>query len=304
MRIPNAKALAESEASGFADNILVVGRVHGDAPMIATGGSVDAVQFKENHSVADIISGIELPQRGCAMPTLVLVVGPARSGTTALMLALASSGVVARCYYQPLKALMRFAAPRLRIRTTDQAVLIKETFWSAQSGVPRFDPLSLLSAAGYPVKKIRPIFVFRHPLSTYASWRQHENVPPDAFCEQYSHCFQAWRESKEIHRLDSMTLVYETLEHKEGELLADIVGRLGSGRLATVDFNARKIASTVVWGQASDPSYFNKLVRPTLRRGRLLYVPSAPALSASETRFVLDKCLPLYLQAKKAAAVT
>lgn len=256
-------------------------------------------RFEEPYSAVDVIKCIELPKVRRDIPVLVLVVGPARSGTTALFLALASNGRVDRCYYQPLKSLMRFGFPRLTVNPADSTILMKETFWAAHSQVPRFDPLTVLCKAGYPVSKIRPIFIFRDPVSTFASWRRQEDVPPHVFSEQYGHCLQTWRDCQEIHDLKLMTLVYEAFDQSEIEVMATIVHWLGLKVSAKIKFDAQAIERKVVWGQGSDTAYFERLIRPILNRGRMLYVRPKSSLSEAEMEKIREACLPGYIEVRR-----
>lgn len=104
-------------------------------------------------------------------PPLTLIVGPCRSGTTALLRAAAAAGH--RSYFQPLKQLIR---KRLAGETTEftvapgrEPVILKETFGPFVAEEAAFDPVELLCSRGYPPERLNVIATFRHPVDMYLS---------------------------------------------------------------------------------------------------------------------------------------
>jgi hypothetical protein len=107
-------------------------------------------------------------------PGATLIVGPCRSGTTALLRAAAATGH--RAYFQPVKRLIRKELvgeqATFEIEPSPHRVVIKETLGPFVHEEATFDPVRLLAAAGYPIVRADIVVVMRQPVSLYRSWER------------------------------------------------------------------------------------------------------------------------------------
>ncbi|MFH1968487.1 MAG: hypothetical protein ABIJ84_03820 [bacterium] len=106
-------------------------------------------------------------------PKLIVIVGPCRTGTTALANVFAKAGLMV--YLQPIKSARRAKEAKEKIipwevKEKDVAV-VKETI-GAQTKAEFFDPIKILLDIGYPKEKLVLIPVVRDASKTLASWRE------------------------------------------------------------------------------------------------------------------------------------
>ncbi len=121
-------------------------------------------------------------------PDMILIVGPCRSGTTALSNVFARAGIVS--YMQPIKSMRRAVeevqpiAPWV-IDGNLGKVLSKETL-GAKTEAEFFDPIEELEKINYPLDRIHLIAICREPRATLGSWvDMWGNVPISGFIESY-----------------------------------------------------------------------------------------------------------------------
>ena len=102
-------------------------------------------------------------------PILILIVGPCRSGSTALFYAFA------RCFggeAQPIKTILRKGAKGFVFPSKREFFVIKENFGPHHLEEACFDPIRLLLEAGYPSTRIKMIVSIREPQNCLDSWVQ------------------------------------------------------------------------------------------------------------------------------------
>lgn len=113
-------------------------------------------------------------------PPLTLIVGPCRSGTTALLRSTAAVGHPS--YFQPIKQLIRGGlageSPEFTIAPGDSPIVLKETFGPFVAEEVVFDPVEMLLTRGYPPRRLNVIATFRHPVDTYLSWKRMVSANP------------------------------------------------------------------------------------------------------------------------------
>lgn len=105
-------------------------------------------------------------------PPIVLIVGPCRTGTTALSNVLIRSGL--HGYMQPIKSMRRAIEEGdipvdFSVEDGHAPIISKETL-GAKTAAEFFDPLKTLIAAGYPKESIHLIGMMREPRATLGSW--------------------------------------------------------------------------------------------------------------------------------------
>lgn len=105
-------------------------------------------------------------------PKLIMIVGPCRTGTTALANNFVKAGITS--YMQPIKSMRRALelggeiAP-WNIKQEDYAIT-KETI-GVDTPADFFDPVQILLDLGYPKEKLVLIPIIRDPRQTYVSWK-------------------------------------------------------------------------------------------------------------------------------------
>lgn len=135
-----------------------------------TGSTSTTATFRAV-SESDVLDRIRLPPPDDC-PPLTLLLGPCRSGTTALLRAAAAAGNIA--YFQPIKRMIRCALVGdhgvLTVRPGVAPIVIKETFGPFLKTEALFDPLRILVRRGYPQDRISVVVVLRDALAMYRSW--------------------------------------------------------------------------------------------------------------------------------------
>lgn len=155
----------------------------------------DPYQKVTHVSLEDIVQRVALP---AVVPEIFLLVGPCRSGTTALAKVFRAAGILA--HHQPLKSVLRcllqgqqgsYSLPQV------SQVLIRETLGPYTLTEASFDPLSLLLQAGVPPERVRVILMVREPLSTLTSWKETFGSRRDGEILQRT-CIQAYQTIQQI----------------------------------------------------------------------------------------------------------
>ncbi len=121
-----------------------------------------------------------------SLPKIILICGPARSGTTALSYLFARSGVPS--HMQPLKSMIRAATnneeicPWIIDKSSGQTILSKETIGPEAF----FNPVKILADLGYPKERIVPILMVRDEAETLCSWETlWEEIDRENFVQAY-----------------------------------------------------------------------------------------------------------------------
>ena len=121
-------------------------------------------------------------------PEMILIVGPCRSGTTALSNVFARAGLYS--YMQPIKSMRRAVEEEQPIIPwiidgSVGKVLSKETL-GAKTEAEFFDPIEELVKISYPLDKIHLIGICREPRATLGSWvDMWGTVPMSGFIESF-----------------------------------------------------------------------------------------------------------------------
>jgi hypothetical protein len=127
---------------------------------------------------------------GAALPTLILILGKCRVGSTPLANLFGLAGIPT--IYQPLKTALRHALsgeqlPPWRL-ADDPVMVIKETAGPYVFPECCFNPLKVLLEAGYPAERLKVVFLERDPCLTFDSWLRHwsERCLPEALLTNFA----------------------------------------------------------------------------------------------------------------------
>lgn len=105
-------------------------------------------------------------------PKLIIIIGPCRTGTTALANNFVKAGITS--YMQPIKSMRRAMEIREEIVPwyikEEEYAITKETI-GVNTPADFFDPVQILLDLGYPKNKIVLIPIIRDPIQTYVSWK-------------------------------------------------------------------------------------------------------------------------------------
>lgn len=164
-------------------------------------------------------------------PKIILVCGPARSGTTALSHIFIRAGV--ESHMQPIKSMIRARHHSEKIYPWmingdgGRTILSKETI-GANEECEFFNPIKVLVNLGYPKDRILPVLIIREPHQNLASWYDlWEGVDSQNFV-------LAFRKMMEIvdfcnsQRIPFVSFVHDVIKtNSVNDVIADLFKRCG-----------------------------------------------------------------------------
>ncbi len=116
-----------------------------------------------------------------------MIVGPCRSGTTALSNTFARCGILTD--EQPRKSIGRALEEKNEVpfwTIRESGLLVSKETLGPKTEAEYFDPIESIVALGYPTNKIKLIVITREPLATYSSCqRMWGNIDPVAIERAY-----------------------------------------------------------------------------------------------------------------------
>lgn len=191
----------------------------------------DPYQKVAHVSQEDLVRRVSLPR---ALPTIFLLVGPCRSGTTAQAKVFRAAGILA--HHQPLKSVLRCLLQGQDETYTLPEVprlLLRETLGPYTLAESSFDPLAILLEAGVPREKVQVILMVREPLSTLTSWMEYFSSRR-AGQILVRNCIEAYRNIQRIQQealsdgLVALHYVYEALRDADPASVSQaLFSRLG-----------------------------------------------------------------------------
>lgn len=221
-----------------------------------------------------IASKIKVP-KSRNIPTVFLVMGPCRTGTTVHLKIFSNSGL--HSFNNPVKnALQRemFSQDgQFEIPPEEISILIKESIGSLTLPESSYNPVEVLLKAGFPPDKIHLIANFREPLSTFASWIKNygEKTNPAILLPNFIRSYQnAHKIVGGVKRsgINVTALVYEALrDNTPDEVIKNLFHRLG------IDFTEKSVrgwdnhgaeGSRIHYGQR--PDVFKSSVNDTVNQ--------------------------------------
>ncbi len=165
-----------------------------------------------------VVDKIQIPQNP---PTLILIAGPCRVGTTALSNVFARAGISS--YMQPIKSMRRAVENGEEVPVwnvlEENIALSKETF-GPKTESEFFNPVDILLESGYPKDKIKLVGIVREPSSTLTSWTwMWDKVYFDLFIKAYQDT-QNMMTSAEITGVETLYYVHEAIRDNDPALVA------------------------------------------------------------------------------------
>jgi hypothetical protein len=121
-------------------------------------------------------------------PSLVLIVGPCRVGTTALSNVFARAGC--KAYMQPIKSMRRALENQEKVVawniTSGQPLVVSKETLGVKTEAEFFNPMEILLQAGYPPERLHLIPIIREPETALTSWiRMWGEVSIQRFAQAY-----------------------------------------------------------------------------------------------------------------------
>lgn len=259
-----------------------------DKTQIDIGRASFDLSYVVNHILVDDFSNLG---------NFIVLISPCRSGSSAILEAF--SRIVENSYYQPIKDLIRFGKPDLRLdEIVRGSVFIKETFGPLRLIESTFNPIQILIEAGVPENKIRTIVLFREPLETFSSWVDfYEDVDINMFENAFMHTFNM------IDYLEKGGLPYKVVLYEEMKYGVDIFMR-GLCNFAQIPYSD----NIINWNSSPDVSKSTNIhiSEPaavafdlTLDSTSLHYVDRrTDSLSPVEVKFITERVSPIYSKLK------
>lgn len=246
-------------------------------------------------TTAEVMRNIVVPSAVSQIPRIVGWCGPARSGTTALLLLLAKHPAIQFAYFQPITTLYRLGSPTFTIHPSSGTICLKETFWS-MSDKWMNDPIEILMRSGIPQEKIKWIFTLREPALAFGSWRSIEpSVSIDSFIWWYNHTVTLYAKYSRSGVV-AVPFPYDLCREDELRVINRLLPLVGLDEpLADLTFDEQLIREKLTLGQAADEEYFKKLIRPILARGQYSYTSNTHVLTAAEALRIYRSCNEQYL---------
>lgn len=274
--------------------------------------------FRKPEEVARLFIVPETPDQ---IPHILGYVSPARSGSTAFGLLMASHPKVDRSYFQPWKYGLRHGGQTI-IYPNDSLIVMKETLGPLHQE-EIFDPIDILLMAGVPKEKITFIVGLRNPINTVASL---EHFVPggmnvEYFAQMQAYIIEIFNKYRSLMGGRIIPFSFDLLAAGEEMVLKRLLEKTGLGieeglkldfdrEALGVDNNWKldpnSIKGKMVWGEATNPTYFEEAVYPTIRQGKFHFVSrttnTQARLSPEKIEEVKKLCMDNYIAFHRLAA--
>ena len=295
------------------DDTRIGGETNGDSGSESLGP--DGRPFFESgkfHSLDYIVQHTIVPEDPSQIPDFVGLVGPARGGTTAFGLIMASQSPVDRSHFQPWKKILRHGEEYgpFKLNAGEGIVVAKDTF-GPLADPENFDPIDMLTRAGVPEEKQTWVLTLREPIACYASILHFTPMDPSFFAKMQAHTIDLYERYKNTGR-NVIPFSYDLFGHEAGELevMKALMRRTGIPKLnngLTLEFDEERINQRMDLGEANDPVYYEQVITPILSRGRFAYVGGTVnytdlKITDQEARVLEERCIPAFQQFAATAA--
>jgi hypothetical protein len=279
-------------------------------------------------SESDIVSRIYVPQNQAAIPNILVLVGPARCGSTAMGLVFLNQPNVKFSYFQPIKAVIRGIEDTFTIRSSDKSsevIVVKETLGPI-ANEELFDPVDLLCRAGIPKSHIKVIVILRSPFANFSSLNNfvvnHHNKPAlttSYYIKMQEYTINLYKKYSETLGKDNVIpLVYELFaEYGNAFTFKRLFAKTNLRLDGKIDLSynndlifgnpKKNISSKYKWGEGDPdkyPEYYHKVIEPTLRRNKFEFTRGtvhhvlSDTITHEQEHILTEKALPGYFAYK------
>lgn len=253
--------------------------------------SYEAHAGQFNFTPDDTVRQTKLPPSG-KIPRIIGWSGPARSGTTGMLLLLAGHPQVDRVYFQPQKTILRKGTPQFEIHETDDLICLKEVF-GIRAGED-YDPIDMLLRAGISKEKITWITFLRDPLLSFASWRHVYPTFPQVFADSQNYTIAHFHKYREMG-INMIPFVYDLLRDNEEKVIQHLLQAIGlDSEDIDLTFNNDEIEKKLVKGQSAEKEYFDYNIKNTYQKDKFTYSNNDYELPLKLRQEIEEKCLPSF----------
>jgi hypothetical protein len=239
----------------------------------------------------DVVKLTKLPSSG-KIPKIVGWSGPARSGTTGMLLLLAGHPQVDRVYFQPQKTILRKGMPEFELYDEDALICMKEVFGIREN--EDYDPIDMLLQAGIPAENITWITFLRDPLFSFASWRNVNPTGPQVFADSQAFTIDHFHTYR-ARGVKMVPFVYDLLKGDEDNVLRALIDAIGlESDNFSLTFNTEAIDKKLVKGQSAEEEYFNYNIKATFQKNKFVYSNNNYVLPPEVIKEIEEKCRPSY----------
>lgn len=246
-------------------------------------------------SSEEIADRIILPD---TLESVVLILGPCRTGTTSLLRALAEQTRFddsTLSVYQPMKTQIRGILANeetvFKPAKHTKKLIIKETLGPFVDQEMEFNPFDVLAKLNIGDDRLRVIFVNRHPFAAWISWKQcwgNDRVSIEMFIKAYKHYMKLYNE----HSEGAQTYTYEMLE---GNNIEQIIETLC--KFTKIKFDNKKAhnwgrtmpSSEVIYWPKEPERFLGPRTHRTLNeRTELEFEPKKDELNDKERELIIE----------------
>jgi hypothetical protein len=246
---------------------------------------------KFNFTSDDVIKSTKLPTNG-KPPRIIGWSGPARSGTTAMLLLLAGHPQIDRVYFQPQKTILRKGKPEFELYGDDSLICMKEVF-GFQAGED-YDPIDMLLRAGISPENITWISFLRDPLLSFASWRHVNPTSPEVFSDTQAYAIDQFHKYRH-QGIKVVPFAYDLLKDNEDKVVKALLDAIGlESANFSLNFDTDQIDRKLVKGQAAEKEYFDYMIKKTYLTKKYTYTNNNYGVSPEQAAVIEAKCRQPY----------
>lgn len=208
----------------------------------------------------------------------ICMVGPARTGTTALQILASQDPSVFCGEFQPMKQLLRkgpespsFRYDEFGIDGQPGAILFKETLGPARDIECTLDPVGILIEAGIHPKRISAVYILRHPHLSFLSWSRLIDADPAKYVlaqQTVVNCYHKYR--GKLHAC--IPFYYALLADQPRPIIDTLFYLLDLETPRHLRFIPDLVRGKNRWNEGDTGYYWDHVIAPIVERGAFTYV--------------------------------
>jgi hypothetical protein len=216
----------------------------------------------------DVVRLTKLPSDG-KVPHIIGWSGPARSGTTGMLLLLAGHPQVDRVYFQPQKTILRKGGPEFELYGEDRLICMKEVYGIREG--EDYDPIEMLLQAGVSPEDVTWITFLRDPLFSLASWRRVHPTDPQIFIDAQKFTIEHFYKYRNMG-VKMIPFVYDLLKDNEDRAVRSLLKAIGlESEGFDLEFDMSQIEKKLVKGQSAEKEYYDYNIKNTFQKKKFVY---------------------------------